>query len=196
MTQSYHFNDISCSYRGAEMDEGGWWSSTAILRRLLRSPSYHSSLAVVHPFRAWSNHKVIDLPLSALWTISIVNVADIQMAVTQSQQIPAVMYRRHWRWQRWCRQMEPVAKSSWYYIIYFFQLKKIERVQFAFSYHSQSKATAWRLGFGFPPHQAEPKAATGRYLGPAWPGLFGLGLARLTAWGRAMHSTTAHLLPY
>ena len=37
--------------------------------------------------------------------------------------------------------------------------------------------------------QAEPKAVTGCYFGPAWPGLFGLSLARLMAWGRAKHST-------
>jgi hypothetical protein len=38
--------------------------------------------------------------------------------------------------------------------------------------------TAWLWLFN---SQAEPKAVTGRYFGPAWPGLFGLGLARLTA---------------
>ena len=49
---------------------------------------------------------------------------------------------------------------------------------------------AWPwLGFGFPKPQARPKPSKSRE-GPAWPGLFGPGLARLTASGRARHSTT------
>ena len=49
------------------------------------------------------------------------------------------------------------------------------------------KAAASRPGFGFSPSQAGPKPSRSRHFGPAWLGLFGPGLARLTASGRAMH---------
>ena len=52
------------------------------------------------------------------------------------------------------------------------------------------KAAAWRLGFGFSRMRARPKPLWSRQHGPAWlaSGLFGPGLARLTASGRALHS--------
>ena len=55
--------------------------------------------------------------------------------------------------------------------------------------YTHPKAAAWRLGFGFSEPQARPEPSWSRQLGPAWLGLFGPGLARLTASGRARHST-------
>ena len=51
------------------------------------------------------------------------------------------------------------------------------------------KAGAQANGFGFPKIQAGPKAVSGQRSGPAWPGFFWLGLARLLASGRSRHIT-------
>jgi hypothetical protein len=51
------------------------------------------------------------------------------------------------------------------------------------------KAPAQAKGFGFPKTQAGPKANSGQHLGPAWPGFFGPGLARLLASGQSRHIT-------
>jgi hypothetical protein len=52
------------------------------------------------------------------------------------------------------------------------------------------KAVAQANGFGFPKTQARPKAVSGQRYGPAWPGFFWLGLARLLASSRSRHITS------
>jgi hypothetical protein len=52
-----------------------------------------------------------------------------------------------------------------------------------------TKAGAQAGGFGFQELQAGPKAASGQAQGPAWPGFFWPGLARLLASGRSRHIT-------
>ena len=61
--------------------------------------------------------------------------------------------------------------------------------------YTHQKAVAWRLGFGFSEPQARPKPSWSCQLGPAWLGLFGPGLARLTASGQARHSTRNSTFP-
>ena len=56
--------------------------------------------------------------------------------------------------------------------------------------YAQSKAVAWQLSFGFLLFRPSQKPSQAVTFGPAWPGLFWLGFAWLSAWGRAKHSTT------
>ena len=53
-----------------------------------------------------------------------------------------------------------------------------------------TKAGAQANGFGFSISQAGPKAGSEQRSGPAWPGFFWLGLARLLASGQSRHITT------
>ena len=66
-------------------------------------------------------------------------------------------------------------------------------MHFGSSYHLMWLSTiywCWQLGFDFSNPKPGQKPRWSHHFGPAWPGLFGLGLAWLTAWGRAKHITS------